>query len=144
MKTLDQTSSANKTFITWFGLTLALGLPCLPISKWVDEFADVTHLVLYEVIWWLFVFCLLLYIKKIERRGFDSMGFQKTNAKDLFIALVGAIVITTSLAIIYFYVLPAVGLGDLGKFDQLLATPFWWRVISVVRAGVSEEIMFRG
>jgi membrane protease YdiL (CAAX protease family) len=28
--------------------------------------------------------------------------------------------------------------------DQLIAAPFWWRFISVVRAAVAEEILFRG
>jgi membrane protease YdiL (CAAX protease family) len=28
--------------------------------------------------------------------------------------------------------------------NRLLATPFWWRFISVIRAAVAEEILFRG
>lgn len=144
MKTIDQIPTVSRPLVIWTGLIMALGLPCLPISKWVNEFADVAHLVLYEVIWWSFVFALLTYVKKIEHRGFDSIGFCKMHVRDLLIALAATMVITAGLAAIYFYVLPAIDMSEPENFDQLLATPFWWRAISVIRAGVSEEIMFRG
>jgi membrane protease YdiL (CAAX protease family) len=48
------------------------------------------------------------------------------------------------LAVIYYVVFPMIGFTEQSKMNQLLAAPFWWRAISVVRAGVSEEVMFRG
>jgi membrane protease YdiL (CAAX protease family) len=41
-------------------------------------------------------------------------------------------------------ILPKLGLSEAQQIDQLTAAPGWWLAISVVRAGVSEEVLFRG
>jgi uncharacterized protein len=35
-------------------------------------------------------------------------------------------------------------LSESQQMNQLVSTPFWWRAISVIRAAVGEEVLFRG
>ena len=48
------------------------------------------------------------------------------------------------LAGMYYGVLPALHLSESSQVDQLVATPFWWRLTSVIRAAIGEEVIFRG
>jgi membrane protease YdiL (CAAX protease family) len=55
-----------------------------------------------------------------------------------------AAAIIAGLAVLYLLVLPALHLGEDQAVGALTAAPAWWLAISVVRAGVSEEVLFRG
>jgi len=126
------------------GLLLTLGCASLPISAWEDEFAGVGHLVGYEVIWWALVALVLLYVRFVEGRPLESIGFRRLDLKGGLLAIAGAVVMLAGLAGIYYLVFPALHLNEEPQLNQLINTPFWWRVISVVRAAVAEEILFRG
>ncbi|MDQ2868639.1 MAG: CPBP family intramembrane metalloprotease [Verrucomicrobiota bacterium] len=47
-------------------------------------------------------------------------------------------------ALLYYFVLPAFHFSEHKQIHQLASTPLWWKLISVVRAAVAEEIVFRG
>jgi uncharacterized protein len=134
----------NRTTLTLFGLLLTLGFAALPISQWCNEFAGVTHLIGYEVIWWTAITLVLLYVRLIERRPFSSIGFRSLGFADVLIGILAGVVILAGLAGIYYRLFPALHLSETQPMNQLLATPFWWRLISVIRAAVAEEILFRG
>ncbi|HEY1548408.1 MAG TPA: CPBP family intramembrane glutamic endopeptidase [Kofleriaceae bacterium] len=114
------------------GVVLAVGIARLPLSAWEHEFA---HLVLYELTWWLLVAGVLAYVRFVERRPLASIGFASPHVRGIAIAVAAGIAMLAVLATIY------VGESTLSK---LIATPLWWRLISVVRAAVAEEIIFRG
>ena len=134
----------HRTALTIFGLLLTLGVPALPISQWENEFASVSHLVGYEIIWWALVALVLLYVHLGEVRPLASIGFHAPGVRGVFIGIAAGPIIIAGLAGIYFVVLPALHLSETQQMNQLLATPFWWRFISVIRAAVAEEILFRG
>jgi len=138
------TTAYRPTALPIIGLLLTLGFTCLPVSKWEDEFADVAHLVGYELIWWAMVVFVLCWVRFLERRPLPSLGFRSLHRWDVVTTLAAAVVMMAGLAGIYYFVLPRVGADETAPIDQLLATPLWWRVISVIRAGVAEEIIFRG
>ncbi len=141
---IESTRKSGAWPTTLAGLVLTLGLASLPFSKWYDEFADVTHLIGNEAIWWAYIAIVLLYVLKVERRPLSSIGFRKPTLKDIGIGVLAGVVVIAMLGFIYFVVFPLLHLGDVHKFDPLLATPFWWRLISTVRAAVAEEVLFRG
>ena len=118
------------------GVVLAVGCACLPFAEWEHEF---DHLVLYELTWWLLVAGVLAYVRFVERRPLASIGFTAPRARDVAIAVVAGIAILGVLAAIY-----ALGPDETGKLATLTATPPWWRLISVARAAVGEEVVFRG
>jgi len=134
----------KRTVITLIGLVVALGFAFLPVSEWEHEFAGVAHLVGYEAIWWVATAFVLGWVVFVERRPLTSIGFHRVRRGDVFAALAVAIAMVAGLAAIYYVVFPLIHFTEQSKMNQLLATPAWWRVISVVRAGVSEEVMFRG
>jgi uncharacterized protein len=129
---------------TIVALLLILTIPGLPLSKWENEFAGVSHLVGYEVIWWILTLSVLFYVRRVESRPLSSIGFRSVSLKDLLIGLGAGIVMTAGLAGIYYGVLPALHLSESPQVNQLVATPFWWRLISVIRAAIGEEVIFRG
>jgi len=123
---------------------VALGFPSLPIAKWVDEFAGVGNLVGYELLWWAAVGFLLAYVRLVERRPLSSLGFRALTRIDIVVAAAAAVAIVVGLATIYFVLFPWLGISEDSRIGVLLATPLWWRLISVVRAAVAEEVLFRG
>ena len=126
------------------GVIFALGFPGFPISAFYDEFASVGHLVGYEAIWWAAIGLVLLYVRFAEHLPVTSIGLRKPSLRELGIGALAGIVILAGLVAIYNVVLPAIGLDEQQQTRQLLAMPSWWLAISVVRAAVGEELLFRG
>jgi membrane protease YdiL (CAAX protease family) len=133
-----------KRIVPLLGLVVALGFAFLPVSEWENEFASIGHLVGYEAIWWAVVAFVLGYVVFVERRPLSSIGFRALRKFDVLAALAVAVAMVAGLAAIYYLVFPLIGFNESAKLNRVLATPLWWRVISVVRGGVSEEVLFRG
>jgi len=143
-----ESSKKHRPAVAIAGLLLALGVVSLPFSDWIHEFADVGHLVGNEAIWWIYVTAMLLYVCAAERRPLSSIGFRAPGIKNIGIGIAAGILLVAVLGALYFAILPALHLNDsvatTANGRALMATPFWWRFISTVRAAVSEEILFRG
>jgi uncharacterized protein len=138
----------RKWWVTLVGLALALGVASLPIGDWDHEFAGVGHLVGNEAIWWIYVAAMLWYVRNVEHRPLSSIGFRTPSIGNIAIGLCAGLLITAVLGAMYFIVLPALHLSDSvassANAGALMATPFWWRFISTLRAAVAEEVLFRG
>lgn len=134
--------------VTLAGLLLALGVVSLPFSEWDHEFAGIGHLLGNEAIWWVYIAAMLLYVRKVERRPLSSIGFRPPGIGNTLIGVAAGVVVLAVLGTMYFLILPALHLSDsvasTANGSALMATPFWWRLISTVRAAVSEEVLFRG
>lgn len=130
--------------LTITGLLLALVPPCLPLSRWENEFAGVSHLVGYEVIWWALIAAVLLFVHFAERRPLSSIGFRRPTVAGMLIAVAAAAVMIAGLAAIYLRILPALHITEDSQLHELAAAPRWWLIISLVRAAAGEEILFRG
>jgi membrane protease YdiL (CAAX protease family) len=128
----------------WLGLLLALGIVSLPFSLWIDEFANVHHLLANEAIWWLYMVGMLVYVIRVERRPLSSIGFRRPRTSDIAIGFGAGIAILAALAFVYYLIFPVLHWDLSQGMNPLAATPLWWRLISTVRAAVSEEALFRG
>jgi len=126
------------------GLLVTLGFPALPTGAWYDKYVGKQHLVGYELIWWAVVALVLFYVLLAEKRPLGSIGFRPPGVRDILIGLGGGVVILAGLASIYYVIFPALHVNEDQAINQVAATPFWWRFITVVRAAVAEEIFFRG
>jgi membrane protease YdiL (CAAX protease family) len=131
------------TIKTVLGLLLTLGVGCLPFPVWVHELKDARHMLVTEAIYWTLVAAVLAYVVFVEKRSLISIGLRRASMLDLFIGVVIALATIAGLAVLYIVVIPALHL-ETKSLDTLTAAPVWWLVISVVRAGVSEEVLFRG
>lgn len=134
----------RRSMSTVLAFLLALAIPGLPISRWENEFAGVGHLLGYELIWWILILSVVLYVREVEVRSLSSIGFRNLSVWDVPIGLGVGFAILAGIAGIYYGLLPALHLSESRQVDQLMATPFWWRFISVIRAAIGEEILFRG
>jgi len=146
LQSLDRRNEvASKPVLTSIlGLVLTLGVGSLPFPAWDNELKDVAHMLGNEAIYWMLVAATLAYVVFVEKRALSSIGFRMPAVRDLFLGLVFAVVVIAGLAALYLIVLPALHLGEEQAVRALAAAPAWWLVISVVRAGVSEEVLFRG
>jgi membrane protease YdiL (CAAX protease family) len=136
-------STRNST-LSIIGIVFTLGLPCLPISKWENEFASTPHLIGYEIIWWVMIAGVLSYVLFAEKRPLSSIGFRTIRVWDVVWGVLAGVLILAALTGIHFGILPALHLTEDQQVNTLLATPLWWRFISVIRAAVGEEVLFRG
>jgi uncharacterized protein len=126
------------------GLLVALGVPLLPLSRWGHEFSGIGHLVGYEAIWWGLVAFILVQTVVFERDNLSSLGFRTVRLIELIAGVGVGILTLAGLALLYYWALPRLHLGETSQMRQLTQSPAWWRAISVIRAAVSEEILFRG
>lgn len=136
--------TSRQAVLSTAGLVFALGFASLPISRWENEFASVAHLVGYEVVWWAAVALVLSFVISLEQRPLASIGLRTPNQSDIVSAVIAGVVAVAGLAIIYYLVFPLLHATEDQRVRQLIATPFWWRFISVIRAAVAEEVLFRG
>lgn len=126
------------------GLLLALGVPALPLSKWVSEFRDIHHLIGYEAIWWALTALVVTLAIALERASPRDIGFKAPTKTDVLLGIAGGGLGIVALAGLFFYLLPLLHLDETPALSSLAATPLWWRIISVIRAAVCEEVLFRG
>ncbi len=141
-------TTSRHTAKTLAGLAWAMGFAWLPLTRWVNEFADTTHLLAYEAIWWLATFALVLYVRTAEHRPLTSIGFVRPSGRALALGVAAGVVVTIVMGFLYLLVLPALHLTDqvanTTNAHLLALTPLWWRLLSSLRAAVAEEVMFRG
>lgn len=126
------------------GLLLALGGIALPFGTWDHAFASTGHMAANELVYWGLVAAVLCYVVRIERRPLTSIGFTAPGRRDILVALATGILIIALLGVIYLVVFPALHWDETRQLQTLTVAPFWLRFISVVRAAVAEEILFRG
>jgi len=126
------------------GLALALLAGSLPYPVWIDESGGPLHLLAVESVYGALVAAMLAHVRFVERRPWNSIGLCRLRARDAAVAALFAALVIAGLAAIYLVVFPALGIGNGEAVDRLRAQPAWWLALSVIRAGVAEEILFRG
>jgi membrane protease YdiL (CAAX protease family) len=126
------------------GVLLALGFFSLPVGTWIHVDAGLANHVAYELIFWAWVAGVLLYVRRVERRPLSSIGFRTLGVKDGIIAILTGILLLALLALILLVIFPALHWNENSQDNAVLALPYWLNVLIVLRAAVSEEILFRG
>jgi uncharacterized protein len=140
---MAQRFTSRQKVLAVVGVAFAFGFPAIPIGRFFDEFANTRNLVAYELIWWAAVAVVLLYVRFAEGEPFSSIGFRRPGWKDILLGIACGVVILAGLAAILYVVFPALHISEDSAINQVMATPLWWRWISVIRAAVGEEILFR-
>jgi membrane protease YdiL (CAAX protease family) len=127
------------------GLLLTLGVALLPLGTWGKRLLPGHALAGAEVLWWVAVGILLLYVTLVERRPLSSIGFRGFGWRSLLAGFATGILLVVGIIFIYTIVFPALHLRvNTGEMSRLLDTPFWYRFALVTRAAVAEETLFRG
>lgn len=131
------------------GLALALGAPLLiamagadRLFGWLEGGAKVAA---GELIYWLLAGVLLLLVTRGERRSLATIGIRRPTWRTVGLSVVGAVLLIGILVVVR-SVLAGTGLlAQDGAMMALLGSlPAWAVVLLALRAGIVEEIIFRG
>ena len=145
---MEQTS-ARTPAITNLGLALALfGVPLLIFIFQLNAPAIYTNqfVIAKELSIFALTAILLLLITKGEKLGLDSIGLHHRNwGKSILWGLIGTVIAIAALAILLF-IFPKVGVkfGEGGESARYKNVSLWVMTLMVLRAGIVEEICYRG
>jgi len=99
-----------------------------------------------EVGWWLVGLLLIIYIVAFERKSLSSIGLRKASFSTILNAAMGFGLALIGVAA-FGLIIHLTGLDPTSTEDRLNETataPSWWLILVFLRAGVVEELFFRG
>lgn len=137
-------TTLRPSLVRWIGLALTLGVGSLPFPRWIDPFAGDRERLLLEAVYWGLTLLTLGYVRIVERRPLASLGVRPPTWSAALWGLATAVATLAGLAALLAILAPAPAGAKATQIDRLRAAPAWWLAISVVRAGVAEEVLFRG
>jgi uncharacterized protein len=141
----DRDAGRNK-FKPAAGLLLALALPFIPLGRWLAPGDAIPALLAREAVWWGYAGIILAWLLLVEVRPLGSIGFRAPTWRTFAFALATAILLTAVMVVHFAVIVPALHLNGgvaIKVREQIMHTPYWYRVLMVLRAAVVEEILFR-
>jgi uncharacterized protein len=136
---------AQHWILTLIGLVFALGVGFLPLAHWGETYILRGNRWAGEVLWWVAVLMLLLYVIVVEHRPLSSIGFRAPGGWDMGWGLIFGIAVFMGAGILDGIVFPALHLKiNLTTYRAITSAPIAYRIALVTRAAVCEEILFRG
>ena len=101
---------SNLRALSAIGLLLSFAIWVCPLGQWGREYSGLGKLLGSEILWWIVVILMLLFVGFIERRRFSSIGFRRPNWRDLLAAIGAAVLAIVGIALIYAVLFPALHL----------------------------------
>jgi membrane protease YdiL (CAAX protease family) len=128
------------------GLLICITLPFIPLGKWIAPGGVVSALLVREAVWWVYLGVVIVWLLRVEGQSLASIGFRRPTWKTFAYGTAGAFAVLTVTATQYALIVPLFHLNAAvaeGVRAKMMATPFFYRVLIVLRAAVVEEILFR-
>jgi membrane protease YdiL (CAAX protease family) len=146
MATEPDRRTPRSVIVVLVGLAIALVIPSLGLGGRLAPGDGMDVRMIREGVVWALTIALIAYILLVERRPLSSIGLRRPTWKSFAFAIPAAILLMAVIMVCYAVIFPALGLhGDPGGTRKaILATPIWYRLLLVIRAGVTEEIAYRG
>lgn len=96
--------------------------------------------------WWAIGLLLIGYVLFVERKGWQSLGIRPPATSTLLTAAIGFTLALFGVAAfgVITLLLGADTSATEARLDQSASAPLWWIVAVFIRAGVVEELIFRG
>jgi membrane protease YdiL (CAAX protease family) len=129
------------------GLLFVLIVPQLPVGHWIAPGATMPAMLVREAVWWLYAVAVILWLLDEEGLPVSSIGLRRPTWKTLWLALFAFVLLLAVFVIQQAVIIPMFHLdGSMANAQRaaMLKTPYWYRVLLVLRAAVVEEILFRG
>ena len=129
------------------GLLFTLVVSLTPLGHWVAPGDALGAMLVRESLWWLYAAAILVWLLRAERLPLRSVGLRLPGWKTLGFGLLGFVALLAVFVVHYAVLIPKLHLdpsGAAAERNLILATPYWFRVLLVLRAAVVEEILFRG
>ena len=142
----DEWSSPRAKTLALCGLAGALAFAVFPMP---DSFVhgDLGHLLAGEAVVWGFTAIVLLWLRYVERLPLSSIGFRLLTWKGIVIGIVAAVVLTAIQVLQFAVIIPLFHLDTgaiMARRQSIMNTPYWYRILLVLRAAFTEEVIYRG
>jgi len=132
------------------GLCLSLGIPVFYIL-FISPFflrshvnAQVSTLIDFAVLWGL-AFGMLFFTRNVEKLPLTTIGWKSLSWKLTFAAIGLGILLSLFVPVVTLLVSTFFPPSDTGTITQVTSNFSWWvLLLSVLTAGITEEILFRG
>jgi len=145
--TIEGRVSRRASTLALCGLAGALLLGVLPIPGWIVHGDSIGRLLAREAIVWCCALAVLLWLTLVERLPLSSIGFCRPTWKGVVVGVLTAIVLVATQVIQFAIIIPLFHLDTaaiMARMQAIMNTPYWYRILLVLRAAVTEEIIFRG
>ena len=127
------------------GLLVALAIPQLSFRNLLGLGRGVVEGLILEAIWWAIAAALITWILVVERSPLSSIGIRRPTWQTLGGAMIGIVVGMATVMLSYALILPSLGLEmNRGATSSITSLPIIMQLAMFIRAGVVEEILFRG
>jgi membrane protease YdiL (CAAX protease family) len=127
------------------GLVLAWGMPEARLPSLLAPGDALGARLAREAMWWGFGAIMLFWVIRVERLPLGSIGLGRLRRSTLGWGLLFVVPMIASVMLSYAVILPALGLHqDMATTRSIIAVPLWLQCATMVRAGVVEEILYRG
>jgi len=146
MTTMQKNIENNSPIYTLVGFVVALGFPFLFIFFGKSFFSSSSTLFINELMQWAIAGFLIFMVRQIQKQPLSSLGFQAFNFKTVLwalLCLVG-IFVAGGLSALLIKLMGLESNQTLKTISKLASFPIWAKFLIALRAGVVEEIIFRG
>lgn len=145
---MSETGSTTGRVTILIGLTLALLVPLAALIPGGKELMVVPGLgptLGRDAFFWALGAVVVLYILVIERRPLSSIGWNGVSWKTFAYGALGAVAVMAFAGAVVVFGLPLLHLQqNAAALHQMEALPYAVRFAIVLRAGIVEEVLFRG
>ena len=147
-----QKTQENKLVLskTMFGLSLSLAIPSIyvlfisPVFLKPKADEPLFTLINFGVLWAL-ALGVIIFTHKIEKLPLTTIGWKPLSWKWIFIAIGIGILLSLLVPVLTLLVSAIFPPSDTGTITEVTSRFSWWiLLVSVITAGVTEEILFRG
>lgn len=127
------------------GLLALLALVVLPLGRWLAPDGDLVSRLAREAVWWAIGALVLLWVRRVEHLPFASIGLRGLSPRGIGWGVAAALAMIVSFMATYALIFPAFGLSmNQAAVASITHVPLWLQTATMLRAGVVEEIVFRG
>ena len=142
----DKSLSSNSIF----GLSLSLIAPAIyaliigPVflKPKVDE---LTYILISFGVFWVLALGMLFFTLKIEKLSLITIGWQRLSLKWIFAAIGIGILLSLLVPVFTLLISMIIPSSQAGTIVEVTSSFSWWVIfLSVITAGITEEILFRG
>lgn len=126
------------------GPLVAIAAMQFPTARLLLPGSTLRSALLRELVPWAIASFVILWVLVVERQPLASIGFRMPDRRSLRLAAWTAGFISAVMIAWFFLILPSLGLTHAEEQrQQILALPWWVRLLTVLRAAVTEEIIYR-
>ena len=127
------------------GLVLCFALPEAHLGSLLAPGHDLRSQAIHEAVFWLIGLAIIVYVVAVERRPLSSIGFRRPGWKTFVYAILAAVVMIVAVVLTYNVLFPLFGLKmNQNAVAAITNSPLWFQALIFLRAGVVEEILYRG